>query len=261
MAYTSIDIRYKFSFKYPLFLIVGFFLFSLSACGTAPIDDSKPVVYAPIAAEGISTLDYIPKLKIDKKNQLIPYQADANPYLKKRGSVRSDSVEAFIQAKRAFNADDLNLAQVILTELTNSNKRLSGPWVMLGDIAVKKNNLSEAEQHYSRAILINNDNVNAYLRLAKIKRMQGDFTKARNTYADALSLWKDFPEAHLNLGVLYDIYLNDDVKAQKHIEAYQFLTGGDNEEVAQWLLEIQGRTGMATELNVKKPEAFGKPVS
>jgi len=233
----------------------------LVACGSAPINDAAPVVYEPVAAVEASTLRYIPKLSVSGQGQLIPYKAERNPYLKRRSSVRSDSVEAFIQAKRAFKSNNIDQAESILLELTDKNKKLSGPWVMLGDIAVVKETLDIAEQHYSKAILINKNNVNAYLRLAKVKRMQGDFNKAKSTYADALALWKDFPEAHLNLGVLYDLYLNDDVKAQKHIEAYQFLTNGENIEVSQWLLEIQGRTGMATELNVQKQSDPNKPIS
>lgn len=234
---------------------------SLLACGATPIDDGKPVVYIPEASDEVSTLDYIPKQKANKKGELIPYKPNANPYLKRQGSVKSASVESFIQAKRALKASDSGLARSILMELTEKDKKLSGPWVLLGDIELEANSLELAEQHYSRAILINKHNVNAYLRLAKVKRMQGDFAKAKSTYADVLKLWKDFPEAHLNLGVLYDVYLNDKVRAQKHIEAYQFLTGGNNIEVAEWLLEIQERTGMAIELNMQKEEAAEKPVS
>jgi hypothetical protein len=91
--------------------------------------------------------------------------------------------------------------------------------------------------------------------------MLGNFTQSKRIYADVLKIWKDFPEAHLNLGVLYDVYLNDNIKAQKHIEAYQFLTGGRNEEVAGWLLEIQGRTGVAIELNVQQDGKLIKPVT
>ncbi|MGH1439048.1 MAG: tetratricopeptide repeat protein [Cellvibrionaceae bacterium] len=262
MAYINVE-NVVNNVKYFLTIIM---LSLLVACGSAPIDDNKPVVYEPSAAVETSTLIYIPKLKVDSKGQLVAYKAETNPYLRRQGSVRGDSVEAFIQAKRAFKANNLDQAQLILEELTASNKRLSGPWVMLGDVILQRNELDEdtlntAEQHYSKAILINKYNVNAYLRLAKVKRMQGDFSKAKSTYADVLALWKDFPEAHLNLGILYDIYLNDDVKAQKHIEAYQFLTEGENTEVAQWLLEIQGRTGMATELNVQKQNIPNKPIS
>ena len=234
---------------------------SLVACGTAPVDDGKPVVYEPTTPEQTSTLVYIPQLKKNSKGEVLPYKAAANPYLRWRAPIGSSSVNAFIQAKRAFKAKNYDEAERILTGLTESNKKLSGPWVMLGDIALESKSLDKAEQHYSKAILINKNNINAYLRLAKVKRMQGDYARAKNTYADVLALWKDFPEAHLNLGILYDIYLNDGVSAQKHVEAYQFLTQGRNNEVAQWLLEIQERTGMATQLKIQKEDGAGKPVS
>ena len=261
MVYTSIYMRVESMVTFFKLSISALFLLLLISCGSAPIDDGKPVIYVPVTAEDTSTLVYVPTLKVNGKGQRIPYQADVNPYLKRQGSVRSDSVESFIQAKRAFKASDFEGAKTILIGLTDSDKKLSGPWVMLGDIEVEKNNLDVAEQYFSKAILINKNNINAYLRLANVKRMQGDFSKAKSTYADVLSLWKDFPEAHLNLGVLYDVYLNDNVKAQKHIETYQFLTGGENDEVAQWLLEIQSRTGLPTELNIEKQDLPSKPVS
>ncbi len=233
----------------------------VSGCGTVPAGDGKPVVYEAKAAPEVSTLEFIPKLKVDKKGNVIPYKASKNPYLRSSGSINKKSVEAYIQAKRAYKVENYDEVETILNGLLEKDTRLSGPWVMLGDVAIKRDQLTLAEEHFSKAISINKNNMNAYLRLAMIKRMQGDFKKAKSIYADTLTLWPDFPEAHLNLGVLYDVYLNDDVKAQKHIEAYQFLTDGDNDEVASWLLEIQERTGMAVELNIQTQGQLGKPVS
>ena len=71
-----------------------------------------------------------------------------------------------------------------------------------------------------------------------------------STYAEALSVWEDFPEAHLNLAVLYDIYLNDPLQAQQHMEAYQFLTEEKDAKTAEWLQEIQSRTGIAPNLYI-----------
>ncbi len=258
MEYINIQCFKKFRNE-----IIGLLLaLLLSACGSAPVlDDGSPVVYKPVAENTVSTLEFIPKVKVNSKGQAIPYKSKENPYLNRWGSVKQESVKTFISAQRAFEAENYDQAEAILIGLTETDKKLSGPWVMLGDISLSKNNLSEAEERFSIAILLNKNNVNAYLRLAKVKRMQGDFLTAKSTYADVLAIWKDFPEAHLNLGVLYDLYLNDDVKAQKHIEAYQFLTGGKNVEVAQWLIEIQERTGMATDLKIQTQDASNKPVS
>ncbi|MGH1487062.1 MAG: tetratricopeptide repeat protein [Cellvibrionaceae bacterium] len=236
--------------------------FILVACGTTGVDTTaKPVAYVPDQTDSASTLEFIPKLKVNKKGQVIPYKATVNPYLKKRGVIGKPSIDAFIQAKRAYKTGEYSQAKTLLNGLLETNPKLSGPWVLLGDVALAEEDLESAKDNFSRAITVNKQNVNAYIRLAKVQRMLGEFTQAKGVYAAVLDIWKDFPEAHLNLGVLYDVYLNDNVKAQKHIEAYQFLTGGRNEEVAAWLLEIQGRTGMTTELNVQQPDVIGKPVS
>ena len=235
--------------------LAALILFSIifAACGTIATDESgKPVVYTPEEAGDISTLDYIPQLKKDKKGKLIPYKASLNPYLKKKGAIEKTTIELFIQAKRAYDMDDYDSSEHFLNKLLDVNKNLSGPWVLLGDIALKRNKATLAKEQFSRAITVNENNVNAYIRLAKAERMLGNFAQAKNTYTAVLKVWKDFPEAHLNLGVLYDLYLNDNIKAQKHIEAYQFLTDGRNQDVAAWLLEIQSRTGMAIELNVQQ---------
>jgi len=75
-------------------------------------------------------------------------------------------------------------------------------------------------------------------------RLQGKFIQSQNVYAKSLALWKDFPEAHLNLGILYDIYLNKPLAGQQHMEAFQFLSDSKKHEVTEWLSEIRTRTGV-----------------
>lgn len=247
-------------------LIVAFISSLLLACGANPIEDNQqPAVYTPETNDTVSTLEFIPQLRVDKVGKPLPYEAQANPYIKRLSFVRAEAINLFKQAQVALNADDLTGAQATAQEMTEKYKNLSGPWVILGDVAVRQKRYSDAEKYFSKALLINADNVNAYLRLAQVKRIQGQFIDAKKIYADALAVWKDFPEAHLNLAVLYDLYMNDDVKAQKHIEAYQFLTHGENGDVARWLEEIGQRTGMPVTLKVQpllQPGAqVGKPVS
>lgn len=231
---------------------------SLLACMT---NTKKGSADLSLTGTQLSTLEYIPQPKVDKEGQTIPYEASANPYLQQRGKVPKQSVLAFIAAKRAYKKQDYTKAESLLVPITETDTRLSGPWVLLGDIAQQQDDLDKAVNHYQRALQINRDNVNAYIRLAKVQREQGQFIQAQHTYTKALGVWKDFPEAHLNLAILYDIYLNHPLRAQKHMEAYQFLTGGSDERVAKWLTEIQKRTGVATSLNIEKQKAESKPVS
>lgn len=208
-----------------------------------------------------STLEYLPVPKLDDSGAALPYEPTANPYLLQKGKIKKESVVKYIDAKRAIKQKQYSQAEKLLQELTVEDKSLSGPWIALGDIAVEQKKYSQAADNYIAAIGINEKNINAYMRLAQTQRMQGNFLNAQNTYAKALALWPDFPEAHLNLAVLYDVYLNHPLRAQKHMEAYQFLTHGENKDVAKWLVEIQQRTGVAVSLTVEKKKAESKPLS
>lgn len=201
----------------------------------------------------LSTVQYIPEQKTDPELGVLPYEAGENPYLSQRGRVRRESVLSFMEARRVHNAGNQEQAQTLLKELAAQDRSLSGPWVMLGDIDRSRGHYEQAIQHYVTAIEINRLNVNAYLRLAKTQRLQGQFLHAQNTYAKALSIWPDFPEAHLNLAILYDVYLNHPLRAQQHMEAYQYLTGADNKSVSEWLSEIQQRTGIAPMYKPEQP--------
>ena len=109
---------------------------------------------------------------------------------------------------------------------------------------MQKDDLKGAESLYRAALIINPDNINAAIGLAKVQRQQGHYLDAQNSYANALSRWPDFPEAHANLAVLYDLYLNNAELAQQHMEAYLFLNGYRDKQVLQWFEELKQRTGI-----------------
>lgn len=227
-------------------LICAAVLLGLVACGGAPV--KKNLVDESAPRDMVSTLEFIPVVKQDKEGAQLPYAPQVNPYLLQKGKINKQSALKFIEAKRAISSRNYAKANSLLDDLTSSDDKLSGPWLLKGDLAVAESNFDAAVESYAKAIDVNPKNVNAYLRLALNQRKQGKFLVAQNTYAEVLKVWKDFPEAHLNLAVLYDLYLNHPIRAQKHVEAYQFLTGEENTEVANWLEEIQTRTGIQTSL-------------
>lgn len=212
-----------------------------------------------IVAQQVDSSQFLPKLTINEvDSQLIPYQAVINPYLLQKGKIEPVLIAQFIEARQAYQGNELNRAKQILQEMLKSSKNLSGPLVLLGDIERQHGNFAEATKQYQQALLINKYNVNAYIRLARVQRQQGEFIQAQNVYVKALSIWRDFPEAHLNLAILYDMYLNKEIEAQRHLEAYQFLTRGKDKKRAGWLSEIQQRTGKSVLLEVENIKAMSK---
>lgn len=186
--------------------------------------------------------------------EVLPYDAEPNPYAALNGRIDKTAITLYIDAQRAYTARKFELAEQLLGELIEQEPKLSGPWVLRGDIAMANDDMALAVEHYAAALKVKPINFNAHLRLAKAQRMRGHFHHAQNTYIQALTEWPDGAELHLNLGVLYDLYLNRPLEAQAHMEAYQLLSGDNHGEVSAWLEEIRGRTDVASALKVKGPD-------
>ncbi|MCP5325563.1 MAG: tetratricopeptide repeat protein [Oceanospirillaceae bacterium] len=228
----------------------------LAACATKPAQQVIPDK-VPLR----ETSQYLPQQAYDEQGLKVPYVAEPNPYLEQTGQVAKGSVLLFIEAKKLIAAKDFKTAEQKLSVIADKDKTLAGPLVLLGDIAMQKQEFSAAQDYYQRAIEVNQKNVNAYLGLAEAQRRLGKFTFAQNTYEHALNIWKDFPEAHLNLGILYDLYLNQPAKAQAHYEAYLYLTSYKQSKASEWFAEIKQRTGFNgsyIDLGPQKPKAEGK---
>lgn len=190
--------------------------------------------------ELVTTEQYLPVRTYDENKQLLPYQAKENPYLAQKAQVDKGSVLLFIEAKTAWRNGDANTAKQKLNVIIKNDKALSGPWMMLGDIALAEKDYPQAQSHYQQGLMINSKNVNGYTALATVQRLQGKYTHAQNTLAKALALWPDFPEAHYNLSILFDIYLNQPEKAKQHLTAYILLSDTD-EESQEWLQQLNNR--------------------
>lgn len=186
----------------------------------------------------------LPRQTYDSAGKRVPYVAAPNPYTTNDAAVPQEAKSIFVVANGLLRAGNVTGAKSKFRMLTEKYPTLSGPWVRLGAIAEKNEEYDEAIEHYKKAISVNKNNVNAYIALALLQRRQGYFSDAHNTYLDALTVWKDFPEAHLDIAILYDLYLNRAEEAQKHYEAYYFLGGEKDEKVKKWLVEVKQRTGI-----------------
>jgi tetratricopeptide (TPR) repeat protein len=186
----------------------------------------------------------LPRQTYDSAGVKMRYVPQPNPYTTDSGDVPAEARRLFVVADRALQEGDLRGARKQLQYLTEKYPMLSGPWLKLGVIAEKKEQYGDAIKYYQKAISVNGNNVNAYMALGLLQRRQGYFADAQRTYLEALRVWRDCPEAHLNLAILYDLYVNQPEQAQKHYEAYYFLTGQKDEKAHKWLVEVRQRTGI-----------------
>lgn len=224
-----------------------------AAAVKTPVVDGV-VKKADVGVELMDTRLYLPLQKRNEKGDFIPYVAADNPYLVNKSQVNKGSVLLFIEAQKAWRAEDYDTVKQKLNVIVKKDKGLSGPWVMLSRLALKDNDFKLAQEHLHKALSINAQNVNAYPLLAQAQRQLGKYNQAQNTLAHALKLWPDFPEAHYNLAILYDVYLNLEAEAQQHLEAYMFLEQDIEIRDFAWLQDIAGRTGVVASSVGEKPE-------
>jgi tetratricopeptide (TPR) repeat protein len=186
----------------------------------------------------------LPRQEYDKVGNKIKYISSPNPYLNVDGAIPPDAKAKYSFADSLLGQGKLKQSKKEFRALTKKYPQLSGPWLKLGAILEEKDKMDDAIHMYEKAIDVNKYNVNAYIALGLAQRKQGYFSGVQDTYINALKVWKDFPEAHLNLAIFYDLYLNKPEAAQKHYEAYQFLTNNKDDKVRKWLVEVKRRTGI-----------------
>jgi tetratricopeptide (TPR) repeat protein len=227
----------------------------VSGLSGIPVDGTGNIHPQVITSTGDVQL---PRQAYDSAGGKIPYIPQPNPYTNLATPVPTEAKSMYVVASSLLQQGRLNAARTQFLKITEKFPSLSGPWVKLGTIAEKEEKYDEAITHYKEAINVNKNNVNAYIALGLVQRKQGYFSDAQNTYLAALDVWKDFPEAHLNLAILYDLYANKPEEAQKHYEAYSFLSGGKNEKAHKWLAEVKQRTGIEVSFIDNPPAEFAE---
>ena len=94
---------------------------------------------------------------------------------------------------------------------------------------------------FRKAIEAAPDKHEGYLNLGLSLRRQGLFTEAEKIYLQGIEA-APHPDLHLNLGVLYELYRGDNMKALHHYRSYLETGGGASDRVEGWVQYLEGVT-------------------
>lgn len=230
----------------------------LSACASAPRQASTPVADTPT---GMTEPDLVTELRErmaagtlqrqekadDKKPSAATGDTSRSPTVMvdmARQQAAMRVVADYARATSLMANDQDAEAMTLLQAITVSAPTLSGPVVNQAVILLKQKQYADAEKQLRQALTINARNPYAHNLLGIALRDQGKFTDARAAYEAALSIDPDYAKAHFNLGVLADLYLQDLPLALGHYERYQALQGKQDPAVANWIIDLQKRTGV-----------------
>ena len=83
----------------------------------------------------------------------------------------------------------------------------------------------------------------AYLMMALSERELGRFRHAESIYLAGLAIAPDDDRLHLNLGILYDLYLQRPGEALEHYRHYQRQQKAANAQVGGWIVAMERAAG------------------
>jgi tetratricopeptide (TPR) repeat protein len=150
------------------------------------------------------------------------------------------------QALAALKSGKTKRALKLLLQISNDAPDKPYVFTNMGLAHFKLQQLDLAEQAFRQAVARNNKDAVAHNHLGILQRQKGQFNEARTHYQRALAIDSDYASAHLNLGILFDIYLQDLKQALRHYQKYQVLVSEEDTQVAGWIVDIQRRLKSTT---------------
>lgn len=153
--------------------------------------------------------------------------------------VDAQAQRAFDAARDALRAGRSAEAERGFRDLALKHPELGGAHANLGLILRNAGKHDESIAALERAVKASPNQPVFFNQLGVSNRHGGKFAKAREAYEAALALDPAYADAHLNLGVLLDLYLGDTTLALVHYERYLAL-GGDA-AVGKWVADLKAR--------------------
>ncbi len=144
-----------------------------------------------------------------------------------------------------LEAGDFVTATAQFEAFVEKHPDYAAAYINLASIYAQQQRDSEAMQMIKRALDLDSTNPVALNRLGMLKRRSGDFAGAESAWQSAIASNPDYANAWYNLGVLYDLYLQNLPAALEHYRGYQRLSSNDgsDEMVARWVADLETRIG------------------
>lgn len=159
-------------------------------------------------------------------------------------AIPAEAQGLFDEALQALQAGQTEQANLSFKELVARYPTFSSPLINLGIMEQKANRHEAAIGYFKRALQLDATSVLANTNLGMSYRQLGQFKAAEAAYLAAIAADPAYARVHLNLGVLYDMYLQQPQQAIQEYETYQSLQSSPDAKVDKWLKDVKGRLNL-----------------
>ncbi|MEO1037186.1 MAG: tetratricopeptide repeat protein [Pseudomonadota bacterium] len=151
-------------------------------------------------------------------------------------------VEAYNRGVFLLETGDQTGAESAFKQFMARHPGYSGPHVNLAIIYQAQGRLDEAQTAIDTALSLNPGSAPALNQQGILHRKNGRFADAEAAYLKAVTVSPEYPLAHLNLGILNELYLGRLAEALESYQTYQALTPDEDPNVARWITDLTRRT-------------------
>lgn len=202
---------------------------------TDAVTDSDKVADIEKRSEKASAKGEKRDIKSKSPEPLAPFSVKPTPL---KNELLTATKSRYQAGLKHMKAKQWQKALVIFDEVLALHPDLSSAHL---NKALAQLKLTDYEAALSAVALAENVNaLNPYLYNLRgiIAREQGEFSVAETAYLQAISIWPHYPQAHLNLAVMYEIYRGKFTQAKKHYQKYLSLKPNDK-KAKQWLAGLE----------------------
>lgn len=147
--------------------------------------------------------------------------------------------EALVTAINLLKAGDFRQAEINLDEIVRVRPDLAEAHFNLGWARFQLKKCREAIPALQEGLKLRPSDIPAVNLIAICQRTLGHFSEAEKTYQQGLLMAPDNDKLHLNIGVLYDLYLFRADLALEHYRRFQTLQQTPDPKVAGWIALLE----------------------
>lgn len=157
----------------------------------------------------------------------------------KGAELNIDEQKSYLEALEALKTENADKAIPPLARIANNHPEHLGVWINLANAYVTTAKINEAQSALARAKTLSPNLAEVYNLQGLIAASKGEYGNAEKSYLQAIQLRSNYPSAHYNLALLYDIYYQDIDKAVAHYDRYLELSDGTDKKTLGWVAELK----------------------